>query len=338
LAGGSIQDTSARGPAPSIWSHAEGHVSDDTRPAISVVIPVYNSAESLETLIERLLVTLYGMNRTFEIVLVEDCGPDASREVLKQLKAAYPGQLRITRLLKNSGQHNAILCGFSLCRGEVIVTIDDDLQNPPEEIPRLVAAVESGYDLAIGSYDSKKHSGLRNASGDLIDSVNRKIFDLPRDFRLTSFRAIRAAVVKNACQMGGVFPYVTSMLLSHTSKYVNVPVRHDPRLAGRSNYNLKRSLLLAANLVFSYSTLPVTAVGWLCAVAFLFSLGFGSFVFAKVLLHGTSVPGWASTVVIVSFFNALILFCLFIFGLYLSRLNQQVTRSRVSFTISELHD
>jgi glycosyltransferase involved in cell wall biosynthesis len=333
-----VQDTNARGPAAIILNHAESGRPGNARPSLSVVIPVYKSAGSLETLIERLLAVLHGMNRTFEIVLVEDCGPDESWEVLKQLKAAYPRHLRITRLLKNSGQHNAILCGFSLCRGEVVVTMDDDLQNPPEEIPKLVAAIESGYDLAIGSYDSKKHNGLRNASGDLIDSVNRKIFGLPRDFRLTSFRAIRAAVVKNACQMGGVFPYVTSMLLSHTSKYVNVPIRHDPRLVGKSNYNFKRSLLLAANLIFSYSTLPVTAVGWLCALAFLFSLGFGTFVFAKVLVHGTSVPGWASTVVIVSFFNALILFSLFIFGLYLSRLNQQVTRSRVSFTISELHD
>jgi polyisoprenyl-phosphate glycosyltransferase len=144
--------------------------------------------------------------------------------------------------------------------------------------------------------------------------------------------------VKNACQMGGVFPYVTSMLLSHTSKYVNVPIRHDPRPVGKSNYNLKRSLLLATNLIFSYSSLPVTAVGWLCAVAFMFSVWFGTYVIANVLINGSAVPGWASTIVIVSFFNALILLCLFIFGLYISRLNQQVTRSRVSFTISEMHD
>jgi glycosyltransferase involved in cell wall biosynthesis len=308
------------------------------QPQISVVIPVYNSAGSLEKLVERLLAALGGLGRSFEIVFVEDCGPDQSWEVLKQLKARHPKHLRITRLLRNSGQHNAILCGFSLCRGEFVITMDDDLQNPPEEIPKLIAAIESGYDLAIGAYDSKKHSAVRNKSGDLIDSVNRQIFGLPPDFCLTSFRAIRSAVVKNACQMGGVFPYVTSMLLSHTSKYVNVPVRHDPRLVGKSNYDFKRSLLLASNLIFSYSTLPITAVGWLCALAFLFSISFGTMVLIGALVHGSGVPGWASTMVTVSFFNALILLCMFIFGLYISRLNQQISRTRVSFTISELHE
>ena len=305
---------------------------------LSVVIPVYNSAGSLEMLVERLMPVLRGLGRSFEVILVEDCSPDRSWEVLKELKGRHPEHLRILRLLRNSGQHNAILCGFSLCRGEVVVTMDDDLQNPPEEIPKLLKAIDAGFDLAIGAYDSKKHSALRNTSGDLIDSVNRRIFGLPPEFSLTSFRAAREVVVKNACQMGGVFPYVTSMLLSHTSKYVNVPVRHDPRPVGKSNYNLKRSLLLAANLIFSYSSLPVTMVGWLCAIAFMFSVWFGTYVFVSVLINGPAVPGWASTIVIVSFFNALILLCLFIFGMYLSRLNQQVTRSRVSFTISEMHD
>jgi polyisoprenyl-phosphate glycosyltransferase len=323
--------------APGLWDSVQPKPGAEG-PQISVVIPVYNSAGSLEVLTERLMAALEALGRSFEVIFVEDCGPDRSWEVLKKLKALYPRRIRITRLLRNSGQHNAILCGFSLCRGEVVVTMDDDLQNPPEEIPKLIQAIDSGYDLAVGAYDSKKHNALRNTSGDLIDSVNRRIFGLPPDFRLTSFRAIRSVVVKNACQMGGVFPYVTSMLLSHTSKCVNVPVRHDPRLIGKSNYNLKRSLLLAANLIFSYSTLPVTVVGWLCAVAFLFSLGFGTFVLISVLARGITVPGWASTMVIVSFFNALILLSLFIFGLYVSRLNQQITRSRVSFTMSELHD
>lgn len=332
------EQTDMSATAPGDSQGAEAPFQRRKAPEISVVIPVYNSAGSLEQLVKRLLQSLEGLKRSYEIVLVEDCGPDNSWEVLRRLKGLYPGQLRISRLLKNSGQHNAILCGFSLSRGQIVVTMDDDLQNPPEEIGKLLAAIDSGYDLAIGAYDSKKHAAIRNASGDLIDSVNRRIFGLPPDFKLTSFRAIRAPVVKNACQMGGVFPYVTSMLLSHTSKYVNVPVRHDPRLVGKSNYNLKRSLLLAANLIFSYSSLPISAVGWLCAMAFVLSMWFGTYVITSVLMHGTSVPGWASTVVIVSFFNALILLCLFVFGLYVSRINQQITRSRVSFTISELHD
>jgi polyisoprenyl-phosphate glycosyltransferase len=255
---------------------------------------------------------------------------------LKELKQTHP-QLKIIRLLRNSGQHNALLCGLSLARGSIMVTMDDDLQNPPEEVPKLIAAIQNGYDLAIGAYDFKQHSASRNVGGKLIDDVLRRIFHLPHDFQLTSFRAVRKVVVENVLVMGDVFPYITSMLLSHTSRYVNVPVRHEPRRFGRSNYNMKRSLLLAFNLLLSYSPYPLYLVAALCFAAFTFSLGISAWVLLKTLI-GSTMPGWASTVVAISFFNAWILLALVIHGLYLSRLNQQITRSRVGFTVGEMHD
>ena len=305
---------------------------------ISIVIPVYNSEYTLEILVARVRSVLIEMQREFEIILVDDCSLDCSWDALRKLKASHGPQLKIARLLKNSGQHNAILCGFSLATGDVIVTMDDDLQNPPEEIPKLVDQIDRGYDLAIGAYDYKKHGTLRNASGGLIDRVQRSIFHLPDEFQLTSFRAVRKIVVQNVNHMGGVFPYVTCMLLSHTSKYVNVPVRHDPRVVGDSNYTIGRSVPLVANLIFSYSSLPVTLLGVICLGAFCFSIFLGSVVAIRALLFGSSVPGWSSTVVILSFLNALILMCLFIFGIYLSRFYQLLTRTRVSFTMSELHE
>lgn len=303
--------------------------------AVSIVIPCYRSADSLEELIARVLRVGAGMRRDLEIVLVDDRSPDDTWAVLQRLKAQHGRPLRIVRLLKNSGQHNALLCGLHLAHGEIVVTMDDDLQNPPEEIPKLVAAIESGYDLAIGAYARKEHSAARNFGGDLIDRVLRGIFGLPPDFQLTSFRAARRPVVENACRMSGVHPYITAMLLSHASNQVNVAVRHDPRRHGASGYTLRRSLRLAANLILNYSSWPLYLVGALCLAAFCFSLGFGTWTFARALLHDTSVPGWASTVVIISFFNALTLLCLYVFGLYLSRLNLQITRTATHFTISE---
>jgi glycosyltransferase involved in cell wall biosynthesis len=317
---------------------SSGSAERASRPDVSVVIPVYCAQESLPELIQRLVAVLSGLGERFEIVCVDDCSPDNSWQVLKELKGRYPDYLRIVRLLTNSGQHNALLCGFHLCHGQIVVTMDDDLQNPPEEMPALVAAVRSGFDLAIGAYDVKQHAKLRNYSGGLVDRINRYIFHLPDDFQLTSFRAVHHRVIDNVCQMGGVFPYVTSMLLSHTSRRVNVSVRHDPRKYGASHYTLRRSLRLAFNLILSYSTLPVQFVGVLCLGAFVFSMGFGGWVMARALLAGISVQGWASTIVILSFFNGITLLCLFIFSLYLSRMNQQLTRSRVSFTIAEMHD
>ncbi len=305
---------------------------------ISIVIPVYRSESSLPILVSRLITVSKEMRRDFEIVLVDDHSPDNSWEVLKKLKNGYGKSLKIVRLLTNHGQHNAILCGFNLSTGQIVVTMDDDLQNPPEEIPKLVNAIESGYDLAIGDYDSKKHSYARNSSGRLVDWIQRKIFNLPKGFQLTSFRAATRAVIESVCRMGGVFPYITAMLFSNASRYTNVKVRHDVRQFGKSNYTIKRGLRLAANLILSYSSYPLYFVSLLCAMSFLFSAGYGFFVLLKILIYGSSVPGWASIMIALSFFNALTLLSCLIIILYISRINQQITRTRVSYSIAELHE
>jgi len=303
---------------------------------ISVVIPAYKSRDSLPLLVQRLEAVLNQPGQSFEIIVVDDASPDDTWEIAKHLKERRP-HLKIIRLLRNSGQHNAILCGFTVARGTIVITMDDDLQNPPEEVPKLVAAIQQGYDLAIGAYDTKQQAAGRNWGSKLVDDVQKRIFNLPRDFQLTSFRAVRKVVVDNIVGMGAVFPYITSMLLSHTSRYINVPVHHEPRRFGRSNYNMKRSVMLAFNLLLSYSPYPLYTVVALCLGAFGFSVVVSCWVIWRSL-GGWTLPGWASTVLAISFFNGLILLALVIQGLYLSRLNQQITRSRVSFTISELHE
>lgn len=307
-------------------------------PKISIVIPVYKSSKSLEILVAQLHKVLSKLNCDYEIILIDDCSPDDTWVVIKTLKKEHGERLKIAKLLVNSGQHNAILCGLSLSTGAIVITMDDDLQNPPEEIPKLLEAIDQGFDLVIGAYDSKKHSSIRKSSGRLIDWILRKIFALPRNFQLTSFRATTRPVVNNVCQMSGVFPYITAMMLSNASRYTNVLVRHDPRPFGKSNYNLKRSIRLAANLIFSYSSYPLYFVAILCFVAFLLSVISGVVTVYWTITYGTSAPGWASTVVIVSFFNAFTLLCLVIFGVYLSRINQQITRTRLPYTISELDE
>lgn len=305
---------------------------------ISIVIPVYNSAESLPILTDRLQKALTEMGRKFEVVFVDDRSRDNSWQVVKGLRDRYGTFIKIARLLVNSGQHNAILCGMYLATGDIVITIDDDLQNPPEEIPKLISAIDQGYDLAIASYDEKKHSGFRNASGWFIDSVIRRIFNLPNTFQLTSFRAAKRVVVDNVCKMGGVFPYITAMMLANAANYTNVSVRHDARPFGSSNYSLRRSLSLAANLIFYYSSYPLYVIA---ALSFFFFLGtfiFGISLIIRTLVYGSAVPGWASTILAISFSNAFILLCLVIFGVYISRMSQQLTRTRLPYTVSELHE
>ncbi len=308
---------------------------------VSVVIPVFRSAKSLPLLVPRLIDVLRQTERIPQIILIDDCSPDDTWQVCLDLKKQFPTGLKIARLLTNRGQHNAILCGFYLATGSVVVTMDDDLENPPEEVPKLIAAVERGYDLVIAEYqdDSKSARQAWRAGGsDLINGLLRWIFHLPSDFHLTSFRAANAAVVREASRMGGVFPYITAMLLCHSSNQCNVPVRHEPRAFGRSNYNLRRSLSLAFNLLLNYSSLPLYAIGFFCATTFLASLSMGTLIFITALMERAYIPGWASLMVVTTFLNSVVLLSLLIFGLYLIRINQQLSRTKVRYTISELHE
>lgn len=305
---------------------------------ISIVIPVYRSAQTLPELIDRLYKALESAYPSFEIILVDDCSPDDSWDILKSLKTQYGKPLKIVHLLFNRGQHNAILCGFSRVTGDVVVTMDDDLQNPPEEIPKLIEAIEKGFDLAIGAYDSKKHSRFRNILGYAVDTVQRRIFGLPRDFQLTSFRAASRQVVDQVNHMGGAFPYITCMLFSNAATYTNVSVKHHPRQYGTSSYNIKKGLRLLANLLLSYSNYPLYAVGTLCVGAFLFCTVFAGRTLYDLAAYGKSVPGWASTILILTGFSALILFSLLIVLLYIVRINQQLTRTRVNYAIGDMYE
>ncbi len=304
---------------------------------ISVVIPAYNASKTIQQLIRKLENTLNTSMVNFEIIIIDDSSLDNTWKILQQEKLKY-SFLKIVRLLKNYGQHNAILCGFNLVTGSIVITMDADLQHRPEDIPALITSIKSGYDLAIGAYDTKKHSRFRNFSGNLIDYVIRKIFDLPSNFKLTSFRAIRISVVTNVIAMNGVYPYITTMLFSHAARYINVPVKHEYRKEGKTTYTLKRSLYLALNLLLNYSSYPLYFIIILCGATLAFSGVFSLWVIYKAVLIGNSIPGWASTMLVISCFNSLILMALVIHGLYLSRLNQQITGSKTSFTIGEIHE
>lgn len=304
---------------------------------ISIVVPVYNAESSLPVLVERLHQVMKEHDFSYEAIFVDDGSKDASWDTLLKLREQYTA-LKLVRLATNCGQHNALLAGLNQARGKIVITMDDDLQNPPEEIPKLIAPLLQGFDLAIGAYLEKHHARARNIAGNMIDGVIRHIFHLPPSFQLTSFRAASAEVVRNACEIAGGYPYITAMLLANSKSCTNVQVTHEKRHFGHSNYTLKRSLVLAMNLLFSYSTYPI----WLVLAATLFSFAiafaFGMYVLIVALIYQRFAPGWASTVVIVSLFSAMTLFCLSIFGLYLMRLSQQILHVKRPYRIKDIHE
>jgi glycosyltransferase involved in cell wall biosynthesis len=296
---------------------------------ISVVVPAYKSALTLPALVAALETTLTEMGHPFEIIIIDDCSPDDTWAVLLELAQNNQG-LKIIRLARNGGQHKALLCGFGHVTGDIVVTMDDDLQNPPQEIPKLIEPLFRGYDLAIGSYVNKNHSAFKNLSGAFVDFTQRRIFNLPPKFKLTSFRAIRRFVIDNVNKMGNFYPYITSMLLYNTNRYINVEVEHHRRLTGKSNYNLKRSLALTLNLWLNYSFYPLYFVVSLCVLSLFLGLGFAVSVVWQALTSATT-SGWASLIVTISFFNSLVLLALVVHSVYLSRL----THNNSSFFISE---
>lgn len=302
---------------------------------VSVAIPVYNSDKTLRQLVPRLVEAVRGMGHAPEIVCVDDRSLDASWAVLQELKAAHP-ELKIARLARNSGQHSAVLCALTLSTGDIVVTMDDDLQHPPEEVPKLVRAVEGGPELVIGAYDGKKHSAFRNLGGRMVDAVLRRIFKLDSSVELTSFRAMSRPLVDRAKATYSAYPYITALLLSHSSSFANVTVRHAPRQEGKSNYNLVKSLKLAATLVFTYSSYPALFITALCALVFVLLLAYSLFILHMAIFSGTTMPGWASTILAVTFLNALVLLGLALLSFYISRMYLQITGLRSAFSIERI--
>lgn len=304
---------------------------------VSVAIPVYRSERTLPELVRRLRESIAGMGHEAEIVCVDDRSPDDAWKVLTELKATTP-ELKIVRLVKNSGQHNALLCALTLTTGDVVVTMDDDLQHPPEELPKLVDAVTEGVELVIGAYDAKKHAAGRNVGGAIVDSALRRIFKLEPTVELTSFRAMSRALVERVRASYTVYPYITALLLSHASSVANVKVRHEPRREGRSNYDLGKSMRLALNLVLTYSSYPAILVSSLCAFVFLLLFLLAGWVLWLAVGHGVSVPGWTSTILAVTLLNGLVLLGLALVTFYISRIYLHMAGLRSTFSIERIHE
>lgn len=304
---------------------------------ISVVIPTYRGEKSLPILIEKLHNVFLSEKFDYEIIIVNDASPDNTKQVLKELKIIYP-KIVIINLMRNYGQHNAILCGFKYAKGDIIITMDDDLQNPPEEVVKLIDGINRGFDLVIGSYDNKKHHKIRNIGGAIIDTIQKKIFNLPSNFQLTSFRAIKKNIVNAVNNMSVPYPYVTSMLLSQTTNYLNVPVRHEKRIYGKSNYKVSNIVRLALNLIINYSYLPVYIIGIILLFSIMISIGFVSYILISIIFFQGFNAGWASIMLVISFFSTLNLLSLVIFSLYLARIYQLTMKIKNSYVISEIYE
>lgn len=290
----------------------------------SVVIPVFNSQAIVGETVDRTVAFFEREGLDYELILVNDASRDGSWEVIRQ-KAETNQKVIAIDLLRNSGQHSANYCGFQHSTGDYLVTMDDDLQNPPEEIKHLIAKAAEGHDLVMGEFKQKRHSPYRRWGSLAISSINRRIFFQPRDLVVSNFRLIRRDVVDRILTFKTNYPYITGLVLMFASHPANTPVEHHDRSVGHSNYNLLRIARLVMRILFNYSSYPLRLVAFIGVVISALSFLMGCFYIFKGLVGQSSVEGWITLVVLLSFFNGLTLLILGMLGEYLIRLIHQTS-------------
>jgi undecaprenyl-phosphate 4-deoxy-4-formamido-L-arabinose transferase len=302
-------------------------------PAVSVIVPVYNSEQTLEALVTRLTATLGSTPQALEIVLVNDGSADRSWQVIGRLASAHP-IVRGVALARNQGQHNALLCGIREARADIIVTMDDDLQNRPEDVPALVARVRDGFDVVYGVPRVQQWGLMRNVASRVTKMVLQGAMGAETASMVSGFRAFRADVCAAFAGYSAVFVNLDVLLTWGASRFVTVPVDHEPRRVGRSNYTFRRLVRHTFNMVTGFSTLPLkfaTAVGFACT---LFGVGVLAYVLGRYLLQGVAVQGFTFLASIIAIFSGAQLFALGIFGEYLARVFQRVG-GQPSYTVRE---
>ncbi len=292
---------------------------------ISVVIPVYRSGDCLPELLRQLTDQLERMGGRYQVILVDDDSPDNTWDVVQELVPRYP-RVTACRLMRNSGQARATLCGMNHAQGGIVVTMDDDLQHRPDQLPKLVDALESNprVDCVFGYFEEKRHAGYRNLGSSIIRWVNARAFGLPRDIHSSSFRAMRKAVAAAIAMHETANPAIPALVYGTTRRIMSIPVEHAPRHAGESNYTLAKQIRLALDNICNVSMLPlraVTAMG--LAICFLGAV-FVVNVLVRYMTGRIGVPGWTTVVILVSFFSGITLLSLGIIGEYMVRVLREV--------------
>lgn len=308
----------------------------DAAPYLSFVIPVYGSEKVLPELVKRLdavMDTMAATRRNYEVIFVCDCSPDRSWAVIEQLAAGHPW-VRGILLRMNAGQHNALMAGFAEARGQVVMTMDDDLQHSPSDIPALLAELDSGRDVVYARFRNRQHASWKIWGSRLNDKVAGYLMNKPADLYLSPFRAMRAAIVRDILRYRGPYVYVDGLVLSMTRNIGTVEVEHHDRFAGDSGYSLKKSISLWLKMATNFSIVPLRLTSFaglvLAGLGFLFAI---LLVIQKFTLDAMPI-GWSSLIVTILIIGGMQLVALGMLGEYLGRVLLTLN-SRPQFVIGD---
>ena len=301
--------------------------------SLSVIIPVYNSEPILPTLVERLAAVLPEAADVYEVIMVNDGSRDGSWDVVERLCNERPW-LHGINMMRNYGQHNALLCGVRSARNEIVVTMDDDLQHPPEEIPRLVAKLCDGYDVVYGVPEAEQHGLLRDLASRATKLALQSAMgaEIARD--VSAFRAFRAKVRDAFVDYRGPHVSIDVLLTWGTTRFTALKVRHEPRHIGASNYTFRKLIVHAVNMMTGFSTLPLQVASLVGFTFTLFGIGVLGYVLIRYMALGGSVPGFPFLASVIAIFSGAQLFALGILGEYLARMYFRMM-DRPTYTVRE---
>jgi undecaprenyl-phosphate 4-deoxy-4-formamido-L-arabinose transferase len=288
-------------------------------PSISVVVPVYNGQQILPELIARLRNVLEAVADPFEVILVNDGSHDESWRVTCELATQQPW-VRGINLMRNYGQHNALLAGIRRVRYDIVVTMDDDLQNPPEEIPKLLEKLAEGHDVVYGTPQKEQHGFWRDMASQATKLALQSAMGAETARKVSAFRAFRTQVRDAFANYRGPFVSIDVLLTWGTTRFAAVPVRHDQRPIGVSNYTFRRLVTHGLNMMTGFSVLPLQLASMMGFGFTLFGLLVLVYVLGRYLIQGGSVPGFPFLASIIAIFSGAQLFALGIIGEYLARM------------------
>ncbi len=295
---------------------------------LSIVIPVYRSQKILGNLLVEIdkVAKHLGLSKEFELILVNDGSPDQSWSVIKELSERYDFLTGVC-LMRNFGQHNATMAGLNQAKGDVVVIMDDDLQHPPAEIPRLIEAINGGADVCYVNYLGRKHAAWKKLGSNFNNWVATMLLKKPKDLYLSSFKAIRKEIVREMIKYNGPFTYLDGLILDLTRNISTIDIMHNERFEGEGNYNLKNSLALWLKMATSFSIVPLrlAAISG-CVIAMLSGILIFAAVVRKVL-YPEIQSGWASLMSITLFLGGAQLGSIGLLGEYLGRAYLVLNRS-----------
>lgn len=285
---------------------------------ISIIIPVYQGASTIGNLVEELVNKL--PYRNLEIILVNDGSRDKSNEVCIDIFNKHKSAVKYINLAKNFGEHNAVLAGLNYAQGDYAVIIDDDFQNPPQEIEKLVdKAMDENYDVVYSYYDKKQHSLFRNFGSKFNDAVASYLLDKPKGLYLSSFKCISRFLIKEIIKYKGPYPYIDGLILRATENIGKVLVRHEKRQEGKSGYTLRKLIRLWLNMFVNFSIYPLRVS---IILGFIFSLLGGiAAVYSTIdkIIHPDIPHGFTSIIVAILVFSGIQLIMLGLIGEYIGK-------------------